>query len=332
MKRLLSTMLVIIICLSVTGCSFNMSESGSSGSSDTNNSTTVSSVNTETPTESVKIKKSVEEWFGGKETGYVSHLTEYDENGKVIKITDYAKEPAGDIRQTQEYKREETSTGSTVTETVVDYLKNKTTTTVTNYNKDGKMTEEYEYDENGNCTFKQVLEYDSSGKKIRLTVDEKRITEYEYDEHDNLIKEVYNGSVQAEYQYKYDEKGNILEKSKKNDSSGNFELKETYEYASDGYLYKKIKHIKPGQTVTYTYNEKGILIDEYGCPDSPDTTVHKSYNENNGRLEKETASTNHTKTTNYEYNEEGDLIKESSYDNWDGGSTFSKDYVITYWN
>ena len=299
-----------------------------------NRSDTVSSANAKNVelAEPVKVKKSVEKWFGGKETGYISMLTEYDENGKESKITTYTG-PKGGIRVTQEYKRDKTSTGTIVTETDIHYDTNKTYTTVRYYNKEGKNTEEYHYDENGKCTFKQVQEYDSSGKKIRLTMDDKDIYEYEYDGHDNLLKEIRKGKIYIEYQYKYDDNGNILEKSqKKYNSSRVFELIETNKYAPEGYLYKKIKYIEPNRTVIFTYNEKGILIDENGRPDFSDTTVHKIYNENNGRLEKKITSTNHTATTNYEYNKEGDLIKETTYDDWDKGSTTTNDYVITYWN
>lgn len=372
MKKVITILIAMLLLLS--GCNSAHSNQTEIANGETaqllaDQTDTHSESATEFLTEPTKSKKTVETWIGGKESGYLSKLEEYDENGEIIKSTSYTKD--GNTASTEEWIRESDSSGKTITKSnfkngsLVEKLFTKYDTdnnVIENstFDSEGsiKESEKFEYDTDGKkksrtlyknygyfgeTTIEYTYEYNTNGLLAKETSQEKNynyqreesitnsVEEYEYDSQGNLIKTIKNGRFGDEYKYEYDKNNNILKTWRKITQDGDFNLIAEYEYSMEGILQQKITYNSDGLSVTYTYNEDGTLIDEYGWPSFADETIHKYYNEK-GLLIKNTGTTNHTKTTTYEYNEYDDLIKKYWYDDWDGGSSGLTEYVIIYWN
>lgn len=336
MKKCISLIIVSLSILMLVSCGSKSIDSNSSPASE---QTKQESSNSSQPIESPQNnKKTVEEWKGGKEAGYLCKSEEYDENGELIKATEYSKE--GTVLSTEEWEiNSETYEKTSIKKEYKSLSGDVTFFQSKKINSDNKMVEQITDDPTGMLMVKYrvVFEFNGEGNKAKETEYDKEgnvveTIEYQYDSNNNMTASLRNGQIYTEWKYDYDENNNILNKWKKRSIDNDFELVEKFEYAAEGYLFKKVEYINSGQRVTYTYNQNGILIDEYGYPHSDDTLIHKIYNEESGKIEKETETTNHTKTTDYIYNDEGDLIKKTWYDDWDGGSSGLTEYVVTYWN
>lgn len=340
MKRIITIIIAMLLLLS--GCNSTQSNQTEIANEETeqrlsDQTDTPSELVTELPTELTKIKKTVETWTGGTIDGYLSLLEEYDENGKIIKRINYHKDNS--ISSSVEWIRENDSFSNTVTENEKDSEGEITFTTIYKYDASGNLIELIHDDPEERImttTYRTIKEYDSDGKISKETVYDKNGNisysyEYEYDSQGNLIKSLRNGKIDDEWKYEYNESGQIVEKWKKITQDSEFKLIEAYSYTPEGYMKQKIKYNSDGLSVTYTYNEDGTLIDEYGWPSFSDETVHKKYNEK-GLLLEESYTTNHTKKTTYAYDENENLIREDWYDDWDGGSSGLTEYAITYWN
>lgn len=327
--------------------------------------------NKEEPTEAAKSKKTIETWAGGVDNGYISKIEEFDINNEPTKTMKYNKQNKTMVTTFLWERQDTTNgksvteieynlDGSQKSKTVEKYNLDNRIIQKDTYKSDDTISESetYEYNSDGKILKKSLhkdfgefgeettdFSYEYNAKNLLVkeisTItninyqgsesNSSSIKVYEYDTYDNKVKELYNDNISSEWKYDYDENGKIISKWEKDSSDNDFRLIEKYEYKQDGTLYQKIKYNSDGLSVTYIYNEKEVLIEEYGNPSSADESMHKYYNDK-GLIIKETGTTNHTKTTTYEYNENDDMIKKTISDDWDGGSSNLTEYVITYWN
>ncbi len=191
--------------------------------------------------------------------GYKNAYKEFDENGNVTKEIYFRQ---GDINQELSYK----------------YDHNQQKTKYENYDAS-----------NDEVSFRQIIDYDDDGKKIK--------------------EERYNGSEHFEINYNYDNQGNLTEilkkKREKSGASVTYELEEKRIYNRDGNTVT-IEVLTPDdillKKIINKHDDQGNLIE------------FNEYDENDNRLKK----------ISYEYNDENQKIKEVKHQR--GNFIYEKQY------
>lgn len=177
------------------------------------------------------------------------------------------------------------------------------------FNEKGFITEKtLDYDVDGSIDVKSVYSYDSLNKLVTMKTyrDDTTlvtISTFLYDALGNRIKENIENLLESEkghnanYYYRFDEKGNCIEMRG---------------YNSKGILFT---------TYSYRYDSLGHLLEENWLEANGDTISSAKYSyDNRGNKIKEErtySSSDPIYITNYRYNEEGTLIEEIS----DNGTT-----------
>ena len=225
--------------------------------------------------------------------GYKNSFKEFDHNGNVIKEEYYRR---GDINQELSYK----------------------------YNQNQDKTEYVNYSvEEDEVRFKQTIDYNSQGKKIRerrFNGSEHRVIDYQYNNAGkltNIIKKDRQGNLVQKRVFSYDgntanirvlnNKGQLISRVvNKYDNNGN--LIENLEYNPDGQRTKKISYKFNGNNkkIEETKYQKGNFI----------YRKEFAYNNNNQLVEiqKEQPKGKIHISKIFEYNSNGHLSKEMWYD------------------
>ncbi|MFO8235956.1 MAG: hypothetical protein R6U04_11195 [Bacteroidales bacterium] len=201
--------------------------------------------------------------------GYKNAYKAFDENGNIVKEEYYRQ---GDINQKLSYKYD-----------------------------DNQLKTEYEnYDvSNDEVSFRQIIDYNDDGKKIK--------------------EERYNGSDLYEMEYKYDAKGNrteiIKKKRKENGSGQDYELTERRVYNKEGKT-TTIEVLTPDDELTKTivneYDNDGNLIKftEYNQNEKKTKQIEYEYNEKQQKLaETKHQHGNFIYEKKFHYNDRGDLVE-----------------------
>lgn len=187
-------------------------------------------------------------------------------------------------------------------------------------------TKEEFYNEDGNVI--KAVETDSQ--------DNVDTYEYTYNENGDIIKEIYTylpfneepiESV-TEYDYKYDEKGNITEYTE-NKKSGIDTYK--YEYNEQGDVIKETIDINSYTSITqeiiteYTYGENGNILKKRASKSAwVETDVLHTVYDKYGNPLSATSETN-TDTYEYEYNEKGQMLSKTDKDGNKTEYSYDKD-------
>lgn len=164
-------------------------------------------------------------------------------------------------------------------------------------------------------------------------------TAYVYDENDNMIQETQyypDGSVQATFQYTYNDQRQLIQKEH-TDEAGN-RTKTEFFYHDDGLLSYELSEDSYGMTTetNYTYDDNGLLITvNYADSDGYSNVSTYTYDDNGTLLcVTYSSSSDYWEQINYTYNADGLLIKEiyqvkQQFDDFEE-SVYTLEIVYTY--
>lgn len=206
-------------------------------------------------------------------------------------------------------------------------------------------TRELTYDEKGNLASythleddqwtKQEYTYDESGRVItdRTTAigDVESELTYTYNANGDVVKKVETGNFGVQvYDYRYDEKGNILSCISTGDKPGS---RETYTYNADGQLVKEVSEWEWDDgnymafTDTFTYDKYGNVATElYESNDGISWYYEWKYDADGNQTSSYSKYGDDWAKTVYTYNKRGDMIKEVTL--YADGATDTSEYTV----
>lgn len=225
--------------------------------------------------------------------GFRNSFKEFDKNGNVVKEEYYRR---GDINQELSYK----------------YNQNQNKTEYVNYN--------VEEDE---VRFKQTIDYNSQGEKIRenrFNGSEHRVIDYQYNsdgKRSKIIKKDRGGNLVQRRLFSYD--GNVVN-IRVLDGSGELTSRIVNKYDNNGNLIEHLEFKPNGQRIkkiSYTFDDKNNKIEETKYQKGNFIYCKEfTYNDNDQLVEiqKEQPRDEIRISKIFEYNNEGQLSKEMWYD------------------
>ena len=193
----------------------------------------------------------VDDWYINEydSEGNLIKNTDYDRNGDITSYTTYERNSQGDIEKTTET---DTITGST---TVTDYSYEDGRLIKTTYSGDITGGYDYKYELNDSGIVTKKTQYNQNGDKI---------SEFEYIEIDgtSIIKrETFislGNSLYSWTDYEYDNKGNLIKKTKcvgKSYDDYTVDKQEEYEYDDNDNLIKQTDYYGTDDIIGWTEYE-----------------------------------------------------------------------------
>jgi YD repeat-containing protein len=208
------------------------------------------------------------------------------------------------------------------------------------YNDQGRLIEEIGYQADSTLSDRFCRKYDDKGNEIEYTEffnnrenwyegpgatfrykQDSGIIKKEYDDTGNLIKKSLinmHNSADANYTFKYDKNGNMIEEDVYYNRDSSSIKTTTYKYDDKG---KRIEEKKlpqngsGGYKITFKYDDKGNLVEEASCKNKEVKYKYEyKYDDMNKKIE-ETINYGHAFGVKYSYtyDKDGNKIEEVKY-------------------
>lgn len=216
--------------------------------------------------------------------------------------------------------------------------------TVEIYNNTGYLLEEKNFYYDGSVYLSVLYSYDEKGKLVNrsnFNHGKKGYSkEFEYDENGNMINEydlTPTGIAQRNWAYKYDKKGNNIERSYTYFLDESNDFKTLYEYDNDGNKVQESTYDKYGiqnTIIFYKHDTNGNLIEEkvYSKSDLFYTNEFKYDSKGNILEDIQTTSENEKIKISNKYDSNGNLISKIRISSQNKEYDFNYSYQYDYDN